>query len=312
MVKFIPFLLITALLVVAPREAGAETSLVRTDTGRNVAADALDRTLGRSGVFARLEAGESLSFLGLSLTSAADSAVFVSASADFVFAACLEGEIRVGEAEAGPGKLILWQPGGAAPQSFNFDVKRFLATTSISLDAGLQSSLDALVARQKRLMFWGVLQPVNLNVQAVRAPVIEPARRAYLRRPAVIQLRLRHRTMGELARGVAAKFVGALRDGDAETVADLLDPTLFVAKGAGIASGSWQSVRRAFAARLAGQNWRARLAADAALQATGNAGVWYAAGSPTGFAVTLAAFDGMLFVRSVKPAVGPARKEQKL
>ena len=89
MVKFIPFLLIAALLVVAPREAGAETSLVRTDTGRSVATDALDRALGRSGVFARLEAGKSLSFLGLSLTGAADSAVFVSASADLVFVACL-------------------------------------------------------------------------------------------------------------------------------------------------------------------------------------------------------------------------------
>jgi len=208
--------------------------------------------------------------------------------------------------------LILWQPGGAAPESFDFDVKRFLSTTSIGLDAALQTSLDALVVRQKKLMYWGALQPVNLNIQSLKAPVIETARRSYLRRPTVIQLRLRHRALSELARGAAAKFVGALRKGDVETVADLLDPTLFVAKGGSVATGNWNSVRRAFAARLAGQPWRARLTADKPLQATRNLGEWYAAGSPTGFAVTLGIFDGMAFVRSVKPAAGPVRKEEKL
>ncbi len=73
MANFVSFLLIAALLVAAPGTARGETSLVRTDTGRTIEAGTLDRTLGQSGVFARLEAGESLAFLGLTLDTGADS-----------------------------------------------------------------------------------------------------------------------------------------------------------------------------------------------------------------------------------------------
>ena len=60
----------------------AETVLVRTDLAAPVSAEELDGVLARSSVFARLPANVTLRFLGLSLVSETDSAVFLGASAD--------------------------------------------------------------------------------------------------------------------------------------------------------------------------------------------------------------------------------------
>ncbi len=81
MVGYWRLFLIAVLLFAVSREAVAEASLVRTDTGRSIAQGAVGQTLAQSGVFARLDGDKSLSFLGLSLSGAAGSAVFLNASA---------------------------------------------------------------------------------------------------------------------------------------------------------------------------------------------------------------------------------------
>ena len=92
-----------------------------------------------------------------------------------------------------------------------------------------------------RLMCWGVLARGTVNLQSLTAPLLEPTRRAYLRRPAIIGLRLKHKTMGALAGAIAQTFVEALVEGDGGTIADLLNPSLFVPKGffAGTRVGNW-------------------------------------------------------------------------
>jgi len=280
------------------------TSLfVSTDNGHVVSPVALDAALSRSSVIGRLAPGEAAQFLGVSVESSSDSMVLLGASADLVYAACLKGSIHAGGIEAGPGQLILWQPGGEAPESLDFDMRRYLASSSLRFNETLQEEFDLTAQAQEQQMFWGLLQPTNTNVQSLSAPVMEQMRREYLRRPAIIQLRLKNQTADALARGVAETFVAALANGDITTITDLLNPTLFVAEGKDLAASNWRRVRKVFATGLVGQQWSAEIE-PASIEATDDIAVWQVKGGSTDYLISLGGFDGMTFVNSVRPAPG--------
>lgn len=277
---------------------------IRTDSGRPVSPAGLDPVLAQSSVIARLEAGEPARFLGVSIESGAMSMVLLGASADMVYAACLKGSIRAGDVAAQPGQLILWRPGGgAAPESHDFDMRRYLASSSIRFNADIQAELDETVRAQDEQLYWGALQRTTTNVQSLSPPIAEQMRRDYLRRPAVIQLRLKNSTIGGLARGVAETFATALAGGDSTTIADLLNPALFAQEGKGLAGGDWKRMRRGFAARLADLKWSAGIE-PASVRETDNAGIWRVRSGSVDYLITLGAYDGMTFVNSVKPVAG--------
>lgn len=287
----------------AGKSPEAGSLFIRTDSGQPVSPAGLDPVLSQSSVIARLEAGELARFLGVSVESGAISMVLLGASADMVYAACLKGSIRAGDAAAKPGQLILWRPGGAAPESHDFDMRRYLASSSIRFNPDIQAELDETVRAQDEQLYWGSLQRTTTNVQSLSAPITEQMRRDYLRRPAVIQLRLKNSTIGGLAKGVAETFATALASGDSTTIADLLNPILFAQENKGLAGGDWKRMRRGFAARLADLKWSSNIE-PASVQETDNAGVWRVRSGSTDYLITLGAYDGMTFVNSVKPITG--------
>lgn len=276
---------------------------IRTDSGRPVSPAGLDPVLAQSSVMARLSAGEPARFLGVAFESGPKSMVLLGATSDTVYAACLKGSIRAGDAVAEPGQLILWRPGGDGPESHDFDMRRYLASSSIRFNPDIQAELDEIVSAQDEQMYWGALQRTTTNVQSLSPPIAEQMRRDYLRRPAVIQLRLKNNTIGGLARGVAETFATALASGDSTTIADLLNPALFAQADKGLAGGDWKRMRRGFAARLADLKWSASIE-PASIQATDNAGVWRVRSGSIDYLITLGAYDGMTFVNSVKPITG--------
>ena len=285
---------------------GSAPTLVRADRSTAIAPDQLEGALAETSVLARLPAEASVQMFGVSVRSVGDSTVVLGASADFVHAACLRGSIQSNGVSAGPGVLILWRPDSDQPERFDFDIARFLATSSLTFSPDLQNALGQLAERQRRLIFWGALARTNKNAQSLVSPALEPTRRAYLRRPAVIRLRLEHQDTSALARATTQEFVAALAAGDAETVADLLNPALFVTEDAGMGSNEWQRLRRAFADDLVRQPWRTRLSAGE-VEATDDPGLWYVRAAPSGFVITISTFDAMTFVAAVaETAVPPA------
>ncbi|MCH7555618.1 MAG: hypothetical protein IIC08_06480 [Proteobacteria bacterium] len=194
----------------AEKSPGFVTLFIRTDSGQPVPPAMLDPALSESSVIGRLAGGETARFLGVTVESSTDSMVLLGASADVVYAACLKGSIQAGDAVANPGQLIMWQPGVAAPVSYDFDMRRYLASSSLRFNPDIQAELEQTVSDQEEQMFWGALQRTSTNVQSLSSPITEQMRREYLRRPAVIRLRLKNSTIGGLARGVAETFAAAL------------------------------------------------------------------------------------------------------
>ena len=86
-------------------------------------------------MLARLQAGGSLGFYGASLTAESKSAVFLGASADMLFVACLSGNIATDRLNATPGQMLVWALGAPEPEKLSFDVARFLASTTLSLES---------------------------------------------------------------------------------------------------------------------------------------------------------------------------------
>ena len=287
----------------AEKSPGFVTLFIRTDSGQPVPPAMLDPALSESSVIGRLAGGETARFLGVTVESSTDSMVLLGASADVVYAACLKGSIQAGNAVANPGQLIMWQPGAAAPVSYDFDMRRYLASSSLRFNPDIQAELEQTVSDQEEQMFWGALQRTSTNVQSLSSPITEQMRREYLRRPAVMRLRLKSTTSGALARGVAETFAAALAGGDRTTLADLLNPALFSPQDEGWASGDWKRIRRDFAGRLADWKWSASIE-PASVRATDNVGVWQVNGGSTDYLITLGGFDGMTFVNSVKPITG--------
>ena len=320
--RYRPILAVAVLgLVLAGCVSNAKynSAIMRLDAEWKTANDKTLRTMGRRTVAlaylhsARLKPGHKISFFGKSLRAEGEAAVLITVSADLLTVACLQGRIESGKSAAKAGEMTVWQPGAAEPQTFDFEVKRLIATMTVPLDTALQSELDALAAKQERMIFWGALQRSTLNTQAIGAPRSEPLRRTYLRKPAIIRLRLKHKTVDDLARGVAEAFVAALAEKDVDTVANLLDPRLFAqdaqARAGGIAAVL--RLRRAFAQRLASQNWRSRLAGSQRITATDSNAVWYVAGKPVGLTVILAGFDRFPFVSAIKSATAPPKSTKQ-
>jgi len=285
-----------------PLVSSGEPQIFLKNSKKPISLEQIESAITKSSLIARLKPGQSISLFDTSFNGRVASLVFLNASSDLLVAACLEGEIHAGNAIAGPGQLLIWSPGNGEPQASDFDIGRFLATTTLLIEPDLQQTLDELSKRQERLIFWGVLERSNVNAQALKPPSTEQTRRSYLRREIIIRLRLKYPTVEELAGGVARAFVRALRERDAETVADLLNPALFVPKGSGLASGDWEQLRLAFAGRLIRQPWGERIGMAEA-DSSPRPDVWLVAGPVNTFAITLNTFDGMIFVNGVKPVV---------
>lgn len=247
-------LLCSTAALAAPHAKGV--TLLRSDSGKPVAAKNLGRSVLDSGIVARLPEGASLTLFDISLTAREPSAVMLSASSEFLTAAVLTGSIASGSQQANAGQLLTWPMDSKEPQRFSYDLGRLLASSSPAIDAQLRADMEPVLQAQQRAIFWGKLQPAGANVRAPMSPALESLRREYLFTPAAIEAR---RAGGgdqaAVSREVAEQFVAALARRDSVTVADLLDPSLFQKNG----TEGWMEKRDLFAKNLTSGNLPARL-----------------------------------------------------
>ncbi len=318
------FVIVCAVTVLgAPREVAAQplqtsaessgqiAQLLRTENNEPVAVEALEKAMVEGGILAYVTAGESLGFFGVSVTAKRDSTLFLGVSAELLFAASLRGRVASNGVEIEPGQVFTWAMGAVKPDKYRFDVARFLASTNVRLDTALAESLGILVKKQEKLVFWGVLERINLNAQATSPPPVEAVRRAYLLKPPVIRLRRGHADAAALSRAVAETFIQALAESDSTTVESLLDPQMFVPKGGGLASSDWQGLRDRFARRFTGNQWQKQLSGWK-INADERADRWRIVTDSMDYILKLRAFDGMIFVSGLEPttkAAGPNEEQ---
>ena len=290
-----------ALLAWQPGDAHAAVALYRTDDGREIAYQALERVLTESGVVASLAEGDELGVFGADLKARADSTVFLALSSEYFVAACLGGAIESGSAAAEPGQVLVLHVDQRSFQTFYFDVERFLATTLLALDPEIRSSLEGAAAAHERLKFWGLLQPLGLNARAPVSPAIEKIRRSYLLTPTVV--RLRREGVGDsakLARLVAERFVGGLVERELEQVQSLLSPQLFQGEAEVYDRETWQMLRLRYAKTLVEGGLPGDLA-EAEFQATEDGNRFRIIAREQTYRLSLTAIDGMYFIDALEP-----------
>lgn len=281
----------------ARAQAGVE--IRNASNGAAVPQDQLQQAIAVDGVIARLGPGGTLGLYGIDVSARERGTVYLGTSSEYIFAACLEGAVEAAGAEAERGEVIVWPLTGGELRVQAFDINRFLATSTLAIDPGLRGQLELAAATQRRKIFWGLLEPAGVNIQAPAVPAIEVVRRTYLALPTVV--RLRRESAGnadDLARLVAERFAAGLAEKQRETVESLLSPDLF--RREGHSGGDWVGLRSRFAAQLLAGPLPARLAGGR-VEPGGDVGAWRLIAGAAIYRIRLAPLDGMIFVTSVEP-----------
>ncbi|MCB2067510.1 MAG: hypothetical protein KDE15_12825 [Erythrobacter sp.] len=210
----------------------------------------------------------------------------------------IEGRARLGDLEAGPGRMLLIQPLGAGTELARYDARRL--HRSLSEQAGLSdlpvlAELDAVARGQARGLWLGRLSSTSFNVATMGNAAQEEQRRARVGDPALRDLRFAEAAdPAARERQIVGAFLGALARGDAGEVAQFLDPLPF---GDRALSGGGDAARLAMAqALLAERDWRGF--AGATPLAAG-AATWRANGSSSAAEIRLRRTTEFAFVQSI-------------
>lgn len=230
-------------------------SFVRSNNGATIESTYLETALSQGGVIAYLPAHEKLDIYGFEMQAEEDSTIYLSVSSEFISAACLGGDFTVEGSNDSVkiGEVYVHSYSGNHSNSYEFDIERFLGSSSLSINADIRDNLSLKMNSQRQKKFWGLLQASNTNAQAPISPNLEAHRRDYLLLPEIIDLRTEAKGDAEkMARLSAEHFIAAMTNRDNQTIASLLHPAMFNKNGR--TPVEWLSLRKRFAYELANSN----------------------------------------------------------
>ena len=279
--------------------AGA-AQFLRSDNGQPVSAAAIDDVLTTGGIIAHLDAGERAAFYGFEIQAQQDSTVYVSVSSEFISAACLRGAFTAEGSRdiAAEGKVYVHAYGGNETNLYDFDIERFLGSSSFVVGPDIRAGLAEAMSKQGRKKFWGTLQVSNSNSQAPVAPHIEAVRRDYLLLPEIVKIRQEaHGDPEKMARLSAERFIEALSRRDRETTASLLHPALF---SKGRTPDEWITLREAFAKDMAASTLAAKVRNAVVNDGSLEAGYVVSLKNGEQYQLNIEAMDAMTFVKSIR------------
>lgn len=265
---------------------------------RLASAEALDTQLGA------LPTGEQLviegrngahQFAGRELALAGFSGV-IGYSSQLAYVLVIEGEASIGTVSAGRGRMLLVPPFGGEVTSERFDAARLHAAFEQQGAAFSLASLSDLADEQARDVFLGRLGRTAFNVTTMGSAEQELTRRARTGGNAVRETRFAASATGEdLERRVVSRFLSALANGDAQAVADLIDPAPYgLVHGTPEASAARLTMARTL---LAARDWRAF--GNVQPSSVGNAS-WFASAGGSSATIALIPTRDFTFVRSIE------------
>jgi len=218
----------------------------------------IDRTLMDDWVVVRTPQDNELHLFGSTLWLTGGTVAVLGSTSVTLFALVIDGEITAGDQVAKPGETIIIEHTAAAPVNiFPYDAadiqERFKRLDALSL----VDALTPVVAKQKRLKFWGLLRPTGVNLTNPFEAHFEEARQQYLGSPVLVSLKKQFPELTELTKHTAMLFLEALQSGDADTVADLLNPQNFLRDESNTlySSNEWVRLRKQYAKLLTSKQW---------------------------------------------------------
>ena len=245
----------------------------------------------------KLADGESLSAFGVEIHAQTPTVAVLSLSTEMVTIAVVSGQLAIGATRARAGEALVTPIDGSQTHLFGYDAERLAASLPPAWAQEMTAPLQQLALRQKRLKFWGLIEPVRINATSPSAPNVEIVRQSYLGNETIIGLRrAAHGQPQALAGLTVKKFAESLAAGDATSVAHLLDPKPFTDSGADEAS--WQAARLGFAQNLV-KDAVLRHAMAALPDANATSGNSFEAGGA--YRIQLVMRDRAMFVSAVEP-----------
>jgi hypothetical protein len=253
------------LAVTAAAEPAASVTAIRTSDGVAVDVAQTEAALSASSLSVKSPAGARWSVYGIDVYTPLASQIFLSASSELITIATLAGAAHIKDAGVlQPGQAAVMMIATGKLQRTEFDARRLAASSSPVVAAEFTRLLEPVMAKQQRRRWWGYYTPMGINASAPVPAALESLRRDYLLDPAVV--RLRRDAAGNLQQQrqlTAERFVTALAAHDANTVAGLVDPSVFIQVGTG-----WMATRAGYAQQLTGSKLATQLV-DARVAATG-------------------------------------------
>jgi hypothetical protein len=292
--------------------------LISRDTGDDVPLDRLESEAAVEPVFLSVSdtTGQMVDFFGRDVHLDRGSLVLLGTGTDALYAAVVRGSAGVTQGgrrvQAGPGELILWRADRSGPQRRVFDMKRFRdsldATVVDSLD-GFRGSADSTADAQSRRLRWGLLRPTPFNALSPTDRDTTLRRQRYLNRPTVVRLRFESSDPATLSQNTARVFAEGLAEGDADVVADLLDPVFLDLdrdqdeRADGPDTSEDETVRALVARTLAGDG-RDDLQVETMRPGRSANTYFFQSTRPDieGYLLTLRPGDGLFFVAGFTPA----------
>ena len=208
---------------------------------------------GVSSQLLSLKLNETIEVFGNNFTAKSDSTLIKTTSSEYVTLSVISGTLTQGVVsrrnQAKTGEAFIIPVSGQAFQKFNYDAARLMATINQEWLAQIVPILEPIAKSQRKLKFWGLLEPTSVNTAAPLPPYIERVRASYLSVPTIMELRNKSRGNPNVLQMLSAqKFKEAIAKGDIETIAALIDPLPFT--DATDNAQVWLEARRNFAIQI--------------------------------------------------------------
>jgi hypothetical protein len=221
-------------------------------------------------------------------------------SSDVAYVVTIKGTAETAKKKASAGRMILLAPFGEKPDVERFDAQQLgdSWTQSEKIEfAGAYAALEAIAKRQARGIFLGSLGRTRFNVAASGLASNELARRSVVSGKTAQEVRFGVvKSDRDVGSRVVSRFLKGLAEGDAESVAQLMDPLPF---GLSDMRGEPGQARLIAAQRLIyAHNWT-NILNDAVPQMNADTGVWTLTGT-SAVEITLRNSVDIPFVKSIR------------
>lgn len=229
-----------------------------------ISAERLDASLSRDWIVATTERSEKLTILSRDILFSPGTVALLGTTSEVFFIMVLDGKIRSGSnadsrrnLKAKAGQLMVFEHFGLEGGSvLAYNASDFSDRLTSLGESELSQNLSPVVARQERLIYWGLLQVTNFNLANPYRLAYEEGRKRFLNNAPVLNLKAVSVSPESFARNTAERFLTALMEKDADAVCELLSPSIFLnGEGNPLAGAQWSQPRKDFALELVGENW---------------------------------------------------------
>lgn len=220
-------------------------------------------------------------------------------SSDTAYIMVARGKVSSAGAHAKRGQVLILTPIQGKVIVQRYDAARFIKSWPEATRQNgpeLLADFKAVAKTQKWALFLGRYESTEFNVAAPGSPSTELARRSIIGADVISRIRFSGETDPQvLEQRIVKTFTGALANGDAKTVASLMDPSPF---GRSDLRGGGDGARLLMARQLvASQDWARRL--RGAQFSRGNDGVWRIDSSGTRTQIILKPIGDFAFIQSI-------------